>query len=168
MRITYAIDGDSGQWWSRVEGHPHAGQQKVAVPVLDYDEIGADGDFTKPFTYHLEAMGIEALFQANLRWTRQASLAVRNTHREFWGVGPLRASTGSLTDRQAAVLAILQSQGDPMTAAEVTRRWGRRLGAAVPFLRQLAAKGLVKPIAGGAVLLWRATGPSPPSDRPSR
>jgi hypothetical protein len=88
--ITYAVDLQTGQWWSRVEGHTTAGKQKVALPVLDYEAIGVGGDFTKPLTFHLEAMGIEALLHADLRWTRKASVAVKNMHRAFWGMPPLR------------------------------------------------------------------------------
>ena len=161
MTITYAIDTDTGLWWSRVEGHLTAGQHRIAVPVLNYDEIGAGGDFTQPFTFHLEAMGIEALLRANLRWTRQAPLPVRNLHRGFWGLKPLEASRETLTDRQAAVLAILESQGGPMTEGEVARQWGRRPGAALSFLRQLAAKGLVEGRAEGGVSVWRVGTSSP-------
>ena len=88
--IMYAVDCDTGQWWSRVEGHATAGNRKVAVPVLDYDRIREGGDFSKPLVYHLEAMGIDALFHTDLRWTRKVPVAVKNMHRAFWGMAPLR------------------------------------------------------------------------------
>ena len=90
--VTYALDCDTGQWWSRVEGHPSAGRQKVAVPIMDYEAIGEGGNFSKPLVYHLGSMSIEALLHANLRWTRKAPSAVKDMHRAFWGMPPLRPS----------------------------------------------------------------------------
>jgi hypothetical protein len=75
-----------------VENHPTAGNDKIAIPILDYDRIGEGGDFTGPLTYHLEAMGIDALFHARLKWTRKAPSAVKDMHRAFWGMPPLRPS----------------------------------------------------------------------------
>jgi hypothetical protein len=89
LTITYAVDSDTGQVFSRVEGHPTAGLNKVCVPVLEYEKIGEDGDFTKPLTYRLEAMEIEALLHARLRWTRKVAVETKNEHRSFWGMKPL-------------------------------------------------------------------------------
>jgi len=90
LTITYALDRDTGLFWSRVENHPTAGNQKIAVPILDYEAIGAGGDFTQPLTYNLERMGIEALIHARLKWTRKAPSVVKDMHRAFWGLPPLR------------------------------------------------------------------------------
>ena len=86
LTITYAIDLDTGQVWSRVEGHRTAGLHKIGVPILEYARIGEGGDFTKPFTYELEAMGIEALLHARLKWTRKIPVETKNYHRRFWGM----------------------------------------------------------------------------------
>jgi len=89
--LMYAVDLDTGEVWSRLEGDPAVADMKVAVPVLEYEKIGEGGDFTKPLTYHLERMSITALIHARLRWTRKVPLAVRNLHREFWGMSGLPA-----------------------------------------------------------------------------
>lgn len=92
--ITYAVDQDTGQVWSRLEGDPSVGSEKIAVPVLDYLAIGRDGDFSAPLTYNLERMGIEALIGSCLRWTRKIPTEIKNAHRRFWGMKPLRVSGG--------------------------------------------------------------------------
>ena len=90
--ITYAIDLDTGQVWSRLEGDPSVGDQKIAVPVLQYDKIGEGGDFSKPLTYRPERMDVTALIHARLRWTRKVPVQIRNQHRRFWGLKPLPTS----------------------------------------------------------------------------
>lgn len=87
--ITYAVDLDTGQVWSRLEGDLAVGDQKIAVPILEYDKIGEGGDFTRPFIYYLERMDTTALIHARLRWTRKVPLEIRNQHRQFWGLKPL-------------------------------------------------------------------------------
>jgi hypothetical protein len=88
--ITYAVDLDTGRAWSRVEGHPTAGDLKVAVAVLDYERIGEGGSFSGPLTYNLEAMDVSALIHARLRWTRKVPLEAKNLHRRFWGMPLLK------------------------------------------------------------------------------
>lgn len=90
----YGVDRDTGQVWSRLEGDPSVGDRKIAVPVLEYDKIGEGGDFSKPLTYRLERMDITALTHARLRWTRKVPTAIKNVHREFWGLKPLPVSGG--------------------------------------------------------------------------
>ena len=153
-RLMFAHDNDTGQWWSRVENHPAAVHDKIAVPVLDYEAIGADGDYTRPFAYRLEAMTTEALQHANLVWTRNVPLHIRNLHREFWGLQSLRPSRESLTFRQAAALQALESSDAPLTEPEVAERMGRKPGRALPFLLQVAAKGLVRVDNRAGCVLW--------------
>jgi hypothetical protein len=43
-------------------------------------------------TYRLGRMDITALIHARLRWSRKVPLAVKNLHREFWGIKPLPVS----------------------------------------------------------------------------
>lgn len=90
--ITYAVDLDTGQVWSRLEADPSVKEQKLAVPVLEYDKIGEGGDFTKPLTYCLERMSITALIHARLKWTRKVPVEIKNQHRRFWGLKPLPIS----------------------------------------------------------------------------
>lgn len=88
--ITYGIDLDTGLVFSRLEGDPTVGDMKIAVPVLQYERIGENGDFTKPLEYRLERMSTTALIHARLRWTRKIPLDAKNLHREFWGLQPLK------------------------------------------------------------------------------
>lgn len=153
-RLMFAYDNDTGLWWSRVEDHPAATTEKIAVPILDYEAIGVDGDFTRPFEYRLEAMTTEALQHANLVWTRKVPLHIRNLHRDFWGLQALRPSRASLTSRQAAALQALESSDAPLIEPEVAERMGRKPGQALPFLLQIAAKGLVRVQNRGGCVLW--------------
>lgn len=83
--ITYAICLDDGLTYSR------CGDQ-IAVPVLQYEEFGKDGDFTKPFRYKLEKTPILDLAYCwpRFRWTKKIPNIVKNVHREFWGMKPLK------------------------------------------------------------------------------
>lgn len=92
--ITYAIDLDTGQVWSRLEGDPGVGDRKIAVPVLEYDKIGEGGDFSKPLTDRLERIDVTALVHARLRWTRKVPVQTKSQHRRFWGLKPLTVSGG--------------------------------------------------------------------------
>lgn len=79
--ITYAVDQE-GLVLSRVE-------DEIAFPVLEYEKIGEGGDFTQPFTYHLEkdtVFGFPQSFWQSLRWTRKIPVALKNKHRAFWGM----------------------------------------------------------------------------------
>lgn len=87
--LMYAVDLDTGQVWSRLEGDPAIGNLKIAVPILEYHKIGEGGDFSQPFTYRLERMGVTALIHARLRWTRKVPVETKNTHRRFWGLSEL-------------------------------------------------------------------------------
>jgi hypothetical protein len=86
--IQYAISQD-GHVYSRVGS-------EVAIPVLDYERIGEGGDFSKPFQYHLEKFSVYTLAGqwADLRWTRKIPVALKNLHRQFWGLPPLRPEEG--------------------------------------------------------------------------
>lgn len=73
--IQYAIHKDDGIVVSRVG-------RELAWPVIDFQSIGQDGDFTKPFDYNL------AKFP--LRWTKKIPVPLKNRHRKFWGMKPLK------------------------------------------------------------------------------
>lgn len=88
-RLMYAVDLDTGQVLSRLEGDREIGNLRVAVPLLEYDKIGEGGDFSQPFTYRLERMGVMALIHARLRWTRKVPVETKNIHRRFWGLSEL-------------------------------------------------------------------------------
>jgi hypothetical protein len=84
--ITYAIDEVTGDVYSRVGS-------EVAVPVLDYATFGLNGDFSGPFSRYLEKMSVFALAGeqwSRLKWTRKVPAEIKNVHREFWGMDPLK------------------------------------------------------------------------------
>ena len=83
--ITYAIDEDSGVVVSRVGG-------EIAWPILQWERIGIGGDFTAPLEYELETIPVVSVGRAwrALRWTRKVPAAIKNRHRSFWGMAPVR------------------------------------------------------------------------------
>lgn len=84
-QITYAVDPD-GVVISRVG-------REVAWPVLDFEAIGKDGDFSGPLTYNLVKMDFyEAMRHGvyrTLRWTKKIPMPLKNRHRVFWGMKKL-------------------------------------------------------------------------------
>lgn len=138
--LTFAYD-TNGHLISRLNVDDSFRTPCVAVPVLDYDKIGENGDFTAPLTYTLEACTLGEIIGQSLNWTKKVPLADKNRHREFWGMRPLApASRENLPLKQAQVLAVLDS--GPKTEAEVAAATGRRAGRAGAFLLALESKGL--------------------------
>lgn len=96
MTITYARHVD-GLTYSRVGN-------EVAFPVLEFAEIGqgglerstgiqyAVGDFTGPTNFHLEKSPVSQVTTEwdKLTWTKKLHMAVKNEHRTFWGMEPLK------------------------------------------------------------------------------
>jgi hypothetical protein len=91
--ITYAIDREDGLVISRVG-------DELAWPILDFAGIGqggngfAKGDFRGPMNYKLEKIPVYeagASAHANLRWTKKIPIKIKNRHRRFWGIKPLKA-----------------------------------------------------------------------------
>jgi hypothetical protein len=87
--ITYATHPD-GYVISRVGS-------EVAWPVIQYDQIGKDGDFSGPMPVQLEKFSVSSLnsvtgyFEwATLTWTKKIPTEIKNNHRQFWGMNPLK------------------------------------------------------------------------------
>ncbi len=62
------------------------------VPVLNFEEIGKDGNYNAPFTYTLTKFNIHRIGKTEwdgLRWTRHIPVDVKNAHRKAWGMEPL-------------------------------------------------------------------------------
>lgn len=98
--ITYAIydaEDDGPFVVSRVDN-------KVAWPVLDFAGIGMGGlekstgtvyekgDFRGPTNYDLQAILLHEIKAGwlSLKWTRKIAVSLKNKHREFWGMKPLK------------------------------------------------------------------------------
>ena len=81
--IRYAIEADTGLVYSRV------GDQ-VAVPVLDYEGMTPANNFA--MAYNLEKYLVYALAGewGYYRWTRKIPTPIKNLHRAFWGMKPLK------------------------------------------------------------------------------
>lgn len=78
--ITYAIDKSDGLVYSRIGS-------MIAVPVLQWDKIGADGDYTAPLEYQLERCSVYELsyYWSQLRWTKKIPVEIKNLHRSTGG-----------------------------------------------------------------------------------
>ncbi len=86
--IQYGVDKDTGLVISRVNS-------EVAIPILDYGAMTPDNNFK--MDYHLEKAGVLSLagYAWNcIKWTRKIPTALKNRHRFFWGMKPLKLKTG--------------------------------------------------------------------------
>ncbi len=84
QRITYAIDTDTGLVVSR-QG------SDFAWPILDYEGMTPENRFAA--NYHLEMIAVVLVpgrIFDGLWWTRKIPVEVKNTHRAFWGMTPLK------------------------------------------------------------------------------
>jgi len=87
-RIEFSLDPRSGQLISRLDS-------EFAWPILNYEKIGKDGNFTAALTYTLEK--IEAVhisindYRALISvGPGKLTVAQKNPHRKFWGFKPLK------------------------------------------------------------------------------
>ena len=83
--ITYAFNKDDGLVISRVGS-------EVAVPVLQWDEFGNDGDFSGPMPYELEKFPVHSIGRdwPRYKWTKKIPVQLKNRHRAFWGFPALQ------------------------------------------------------------------------------
>jgi hypothetical protein len=80
--ITYAIDKVSGLVFSQVG-------REIAFPVLDYKGMNPENNFR--IKYYLEkGPALTAYIGTDLRWSRKIPNAVKNVHRAFWNMKPLK------------------------------------------------------------------------------
>ena len=83
--IQYGIDPETGYVWSRVGS-------EVALPVIDFADMGPSDGFA--MKGHLERMNVfDTVPTINgVRWTRKVPVELKNVHREFWGMKPLKVA----------------------------------------------------------------------------
>lgn len=80
--ITYAVEKESGIVYSRVGS-------EVAGPVLDYEGMLPSNNFAAD--YNLESFSVCMLQPWNgYRWTKKVPVELKNRHRAFWGMPPLK------------------------------------------------------------------------------
>lgn len=82
--IQYGVDQNTGLVWSRVGS-------MIALPVLQFDQMVPDDNYTTK--YELEIFDVIQLVGSAynaVKWTRKIPLRLKNLHREFWGMKPLK------------------------------------------------------------------------------
>jgi hypothetical protein len=79
--ITYMVDKETTTVWSRVGN-------EVAIPVLDF--AGMKPENCWEMNYDLEKMDSSVLYHANVIHTRKIPTGIKNIHRKFWGMKPIR------------------------------------------------------------------------------
>jgi hypothetical protein len=94
--IRFAVDRETGLVYSRVGG-------QWAIPVLEYDGWNpADAP-----DYHLEKFGLYDVRPESLIRTSLIAVELKNRHREFWGLKPLKANPAAdlRAERKAGEIA---------------------------------------------------------------
>ena len=82
-KISYAIDPDTGQVWSRVGS-------EMAIPVLDWDAMKPENNFaTSYYLQKLDVIEIAGPIYNRLKWTRCIPVKLKNLHRVFFKFPPL-------------------------------------------------------------------------------
>lgn len=81
--IRYAVDTETGMVISRVES-------EIAIPVLQFDKMVPENNFQT--IYELEKMDVIAIahYWDNYKWTKKIPIEIKNEHRIFWGMKPLK------------------------------------------------------------------------------
>lgn len=79
--IQYMIDRETGTVWSQVNS-------EVAIPVLDFAGMLPENNFKTE--YNLEKFDISILYRANVIHTRKIPTKLKNAHRKFWGMKPIK------------------------------------------------------------------------------
>ena len=81
--IQYAVDSETRQVVSRVNGI-------LAWPILNWNEMTPANNFE--ITYTLEKINFFNCLQSlkYLTWTKKIPVAIKNYHRKFWGMKPLK------------------------------------------------------------------------------
>lgn len=79
--ITYAIENETGLVWSRMSS-------EVAIPTVDFESGHPDNNFEMDIK--LEKDSVFACTHADLTWTKKIPKEVKNIHRAFWGMKPLK------------------------------------------------------------------------------
>lgn len=97
--ITYAIHREEGYVVSRVG-------REMLWPILEYEKIGQDGDFTKPLEYRWEKIPLPgpSYDWQMLEWTKKIPVSIKNFHREKWGMKPLKVTPDTLVIEEAEIV----------------------------------------------------------------
>jgi hypothetical protein len=80
-RIQYAIDLDTGMVWSQVGN-------ELAIPILDFAGMKPENNWE--MKYNLGKFQSASISGAELVHTRKIPVKIKNAHRAFWGMKPLK------------------------------------------------------------------------------
>lgn len=119
--IQYAFHKSEGLVVSRVGS-------ELAWPVLDYEAIGQNGDYTAPLKYPLEKMSVVACAAEYglLVFTKYVPVPIKNEHRKFWGMKELPVPPLPQTINE---LCRQHHQSYYYTLPAETAAWGTRVVA---------------------------------------
>lgn len=85
-RIRYGIDSEGFVVSQRLDTN------HIACPVLDYEHMTPKNKYE--IKYRLEMVDVMELALIGewelIRWTRKIPIEIKNRHREFWGMKPLK------------------------------------------------------------------------------
>ena len=81
--IQYMIDRDTDLVWSRVGS-------EVAIPVVQFDKMTPDNKYAVPMELEkFNAFDVAGQLNIVMR-TRKINVGIKNLHRKFWGMKPLK------------------------------------------------------------------------------
>ena len=81
--ITYAIDKNTGQVYSRFGNN-------IAIPILDYEGMTPQNNFKTNYFLESHSVHVMADIWTVLTWTKKIPVNIKNIHRTFWGMKPIR------------------------------------------------------------------------------
>ena len=89
-QILYSIDRDTGMVWSQMVNNGRT--EGWCIPVYQFGDFGDDGDFTGPIPVKLEKFSHNdvTISRPSLIHTRKIPTELKNRHRGFWGMKPLK------------------------------------------------------------------------------
>ena len=81
--IQYAVESETGMVISRIGS-------EIAIPVLRFDKMLPENNFQT--IYELQKMDVSAISHCwnQYKWTRKITFDLKNRHRQFWGLKPLK------------------------------------------------------------------------------
>ena len=108
--LTFMIEKATGFVYSVMcaSGYSH----EFACPVMDFEGIGKDGDYTKPIKYDLQKFPLN---ESGIRWwqdfihTKKIPIDLKNKHRIFWGMKPVKESKWSGKDPDPKIVKRMEA-----------------------------------------------------------
>jgi len=79
--IQYMVDKITNTVWSRVGS-------EVAIPVLDFEGMTPENHYETH--YNLVKFDLSVLHSQVLIHTRKIGICIKNEHRKFWGMKPIK------------------------------------------------------------------------------